>query len=98
MVSFTPRQWRSAPASMIHAAPAPAPASAIMIFTASGGGAPMVAPTTAAANPPTTSAPSPPMTISPACAGNATHSAVRISGAARCNVFCQAKLLPKPPL
>ena len=28
----------------------------------------------------------------PACAGNATHNAVRISGAARCRVFCQAKL------
>jgi hypothetical protein len=37
------------------------------------------------------------MTISPARAGNATHSAVSISGAARTREFCHAKALPNAP-
>src|SRR5258706_670391 len=51
----------------------------------------------AAPRPPSTRAPSEAITISPACAGSATQSAVRISGAARVSVFCHAKPLAKPP-
>jgi len=49
-------------------------------------------------SPPSTTAPSPPITIRPACAGSATQSAVRTSGAARESVFCQEKALAKAPL
>jgi hypothetical protein len=52
----------------------------------------------AQASPPSTSAPSPPMTINPARAGSATHSAVSISGAARCSVFCHENQSPNAPL
>jgi hypothetical protein len=52
---------------------------------------------TAAARPPSTSAPSPPITISPACAGTATQSAVKTSGAARDSVFCHENALANPP-
>ena len=52
----------------------------------------------AQASPPSTSAPSPPMITSPARAGIATHSAVSISGAARCSVFCHENQSPKAPL
>ena len=38
------------------------------------------------------------MMTSPARAGIATHSAVSISGAARCRVFCQENQSPKAPL
>lgn len=38
------------------------------------------------------------MTMRPARAGSATHSAVSISGAARCNVFCQENQSPNAPL
>ncbi len=38
------------------------------------------------------------MTISPARAGSATHSAVSISGAARCKVFCHENQSPNAPL
>ena len=55
-------------------------------------------PATAAASAPSTSAPSPPITMRPACAGRATHSAVRMIGAARASVFCQAKAELNPPL
>ena len=48
--------------------------------------------------PPSTSAPSPPMMIRPARAGSATHSAVSISGAARCSVFCHENQSPNAPL
>ena len=43
---------------------------------------------TAAAKPPSTSAPSPPIMMRPMRAGIATASAVRMSGAERCSVFC----------
>ena len=39
-----------------------------------------------------------PMMMSPARAGIATHSAVSISGAARCKVFCQENQSPNAPL
>ena len=35
--------------------------------------------------------------MSPIRAGTATASAVRISGAERCSVFCSEKAVPKPP-
>ena len=38
------------------------------------------------------------MMISPARAGIATHSAVSISGAARCSVFCHENQSPNAPL
>jgi hypothetical protein len=38
------------------------------------------------------------MMTRPARAGMATHSAVSISGAARCSVFCQENQSPKAPL
>ena len=38
------------------------------------------------------------MITSPARAGIATHSAVSISGAARCSVFCHENQSPKAPL
>ena len=38
------------------------------------------------------------MITSPARAGIATHSAVSISGAARCSVFCQENQSPNAPL
>ena len=57
-----------------------------------------VARSAAQASPPSTSAPSPPMTTSPARAGIATHSAVSISGAARCSVFCHENQSPNAPL
>src|SRR5437764_12716827 len=38
------------------------------------------------------------MMISPARAGSATHSAVSISGAARCSVFCHENQSPNAPL
>ena len=47
---------------------------------------------------PNTSAPSPPITTSPARAGIATASAVSISGAARCSVFCHENVSPNAPL
>ena len=46
---------------------------------------------------PSASAPSPPITVSPACAGSATASAVSISGAARCSVFCHENASPNAP-
>ena len=73
------------------------PATAIASLTPIGGVPARRCPITAAARPPSTSAPSPPMTIRPACAGSATQSAVRISGAARASVFCQEKPLANPP-
>ena len=51
----------------------------------------------AEAKPPITSAPSPPIMTSPIRAGTATASAVRISGAERCSVFCNENAVPKPP-
>ena len=50
-----------------------------------------------AARPPITNAPSPPMITRPSCAGNAVHSAVSISGAARVSVFCQENQVPNAP-
>ena len=52
---------------------------------------------TAAAKPPSTSAPSPPIMMRPIRAGIATASAVRMSGAERCRVFCNENEVPKPP-
>ena len=98
MVSLMPRYWRSAPASMIHSAPTRAPARqtrAVPKRLAGKGSACAVA---AQAMPPSTSAPSPPITTRPARAGRATHSAVSISGAARCRLFCQENQSPNAPL
>ena len=97
MVSLTPRYWRSAPASAIHAAPTanPAPHNSTVPITLAGSGVRYGRP--AAARPPSTSAPSPPMITSPARAGSATHSAVSISGAARVSVFCHENQSPNAP-
>ena len=46
---------------------------------------------------PISSAPSPPMMTMPSCAGKAVHSAVKIKGAARVNVFCQENQVPNAP-
>ncbi len=97
IVSFTPRYWRSAPDSAIHAAPIAMPASAMATLTLAGATPLRRCPATAAARPPSTSAPSPPITMRPACAGSATHSAVRTRGAARASVFCQENALAKAP-
>ena len=97
MVSLMPRYWRSAPAAATHSPPASRPASAMATFTPMGDMPTIRCPITAAARPPSTSAPSLPMIIRPAWAGSATHSAVRIKGAARDSVFCQEKELEKPP-
>jgi hypothetical protein len=50
-----------------------------------------------AASAPISSAPSPPMMTRPSCAGNAVQRAVRMTGAARLNVFCHENQVPKPP-
>src|SRR4051812_33554213 len=97
MVSFTPRHWRSQPASMTHAAPSKAPARQAITVPARPDSGSHCA-TAAQPMPPRTSAPSPPMMTRPARIGIATHRAVSISGAARCSVFCQENQLPKAPL
>src|SRR3954468_17975571 len=97
MVSLTPRHWRSQPASATQAPPMTAPAMQTMVVPSRPAFG-TAWPSQAQARPPSTSAPSPPMTTRPARAGSATHSAVSISGAARCSVFCHAKLLPNAPL
>ena len=53
---------------------------------------------TVAARPPSTTAASPPMITSPSCPGNATHSAVSNSGAARGSVFRSENQLPNAPI
>ncbi len=99
MVSLTSRFSRSQPTRPIQMPPVSMPASAINGHTTSGGAcADSTRPSAAAARPPSTSAPSAPMITRPACAGSATAKPVRISGAARCSVFCQAKASPKPPM
>ncbi len=75
------------------------PAIAITISATSGGALLSTSgmATTAAAKPPITSAPSPPIMMRPIRAGTATASAVRMSGAERCNVFCKENAVPNPP-
>ena len=81
-----------------RAPPTSAPASAMASQHARAAAAPSSGTATAAAaRPPSTSAPSPPIIIRPSRAGSATHSAVRISGAARCSVFWSENQVPKPP-
>src|SRR5450830_1823670 len=98
MVSLMPRYWRNAPASITHSAPARAPATQASTLPARLAGRGHWVAAAAQARPPSTSAPSPPITTRPAWAGSATHSAVSISGAARCRVFCHEKASPKAPL
>ena len=101
MVSLSPRRARNRPISAYHAPPAAMPASppaSQASGTACGASWDAIGTaTTEAARAPSASAPSAPMTTRPACAGRATANPVRISGAARNRVFCQANELAKPP-
>ncbi len=73
------------------------PAQTMAIWTMSGGAHGMANAAPVAASAPIRSAPSPPMITMPSCAGNAVHSAVRISGAARVSVFCHENQVPNAP-
>src|SRR5256885_2285657 len=77
--------------------PRPTPPTTVAATPAGGGtpGSPGAIATVATA--PITSAPSPPITMSPTWAGSAVQSAVSMSGAARCSVFCQENQLPNAP-
>src|SRR6185436_2651158 len=93
-----PRHWRSAPASASHSAPSSAPASSTSALPTLPLKSGHRYGSAAQPSAPSTSAPSPPITTSPARAGSATASAVSISGAARCSVFCQENMSPNAPL
>lgn len=98
MVSLMPRYCRSTPASMIHSAPISTPDKLISRVPSILCGMGSNRGVTAHASPPSTTAPSPPIMIKPARAGNATHKAVSISGAARDRVFWNENQSPKAPL
>ena len=95
---MTPRHWRSTPASASQAAPSTAPASSTIALPDAPARPGHAYGNAAQPSAPSTNAPSPPITTSPARAGSATASAVSISGAARCSVFCHENVSPNAPL
>ena len=97
IVSFTPRYWRSAPASAIQSPPAIIPATAIASLTASGGAPRQQMPGDGGGEPAEHERAFAADHDQPGLRGQRDAERGEDSGAARCSVFCQENALANPP-